>query len=385
MEQDPTTGLLLEEGATLDADVVILCTGYSIARHTYLAPGGLESKETPAPEVDLDERIFPPRSRNLSIMGQAEVAGTAQPIIEAQAWLITDPDDDSLLNSNNGFIDNQCLLGHNILARPILNPGVYNRDVYLPGTDLWFPSNLRVQDGSDPLKIKHAAWLEKPVAGGTTISFGCGIPDGINTDQIPFVTLVYLCGGAIVPQLEVRQSMDQGDYNPPTIHIYPGNKKTVRSTPCFLDDGVSRDSAPDYLPQYTNRHDNHKIGTHEAQNKYREVKFVQGRDYAPNRLIQISHPWNGFNADRHVGTSYQLAIWAVKATAPKSSGLVSVTFKDQTGRDIHDSGLQANYDVNRAVLIVDIPVGLVPSLPRNSAGAAPSADAYILVNVSNLN
>ncbi|KAI8226952.1 hypothetical protein K4K55_008238 [Colletotrichum sp. SAR 10_96] len=300
----------------------------------------------------------------------------------ARAMLITDPDDDSLFNSNDDFIDNQYLLGHNILVCPILNPGVYNRDVYLPGTDLWFPSNLRVQDGNDPLKIKHAARLEKPVAGGTTISFGCGIPDGINnTDQIPFVTPVYLRGGAIVPQLEVRQSIDEGNHNPPTIHIYPGNKRTFYSM--FLDDGVSRDSAPDYLPQYTNRHDNHKRGTPEAQNKYREVKFVQ--DYAPNRVIQVSHPWNGFDADHLVGKSYQLAIWAVKVTAPTNPGLVSVTFKDQTGREIQDGGLQVNYDVDRAVLIVDIPVGLVPSPPRDSAGAAPSADAYISVNVSGLN
>ncbi|KAI8226950.1 hypothetical protein K4K55_008236 [Colletotrichum sp. SAR 10_96] len=82
------TGLLLDDGTALDADVIILCTGYSIAHHPYLAPGVLESKEEPAPEVDLYKRIVPPRSRNLFVMGQVEVAGPAQPIIEAQARYI---------------------------------------------------------------------------------------------------------------------------------------------------------------------------------------------------------------------------------------------------------------------------------------------------------
>jgi hypothetical protein len=74
-----------------------------------------------------------------------------------------------------------------------------NRDIYLPGPDQWYPSNLRVDAqgyGTDPLGLKHAAELEKPVYGGTTISYGCRIPDGINDpSQIAFVTPVYIRGG----------------------------------------------------------------------------------------------------------------------------------------------------------------------------------------------
>lgn len=112
--------------------------------------------------------------------------------------LITDPDDTSLFNDNDEFIDNQYLLGHNIMVCPVLNPGVYNRDVYLPGTDHWYPSNLRVNAqgfGLDPI-FKHAAQLEKSVPGGSTISFGCGIPDAVHDpEQMAFVTPVYIREG----------------------------------------------------------------------------------------------------------------------------------------------------------------------------------------------
>lgn len=113
--------------------------------------------------------------------------------------LITDPEDTSLFNKNEDFIDSQYLLGHNILVCPVLNPNVYNRDVYLPGSDQWYPSNLRIDVqgfGNDPLGLKHAAQLENPVPGGTTIGYGCSIPDGINNpSQIAFVTPVYIRSG----------------------------------------------------------------------------------------------------------------------------------------------------------------------------------------------
>ncbi|KAF7546076.1 hypothetical protein G7Z17_g8689 [Cylindrodendrum hubeiense] len=195
----------------------------------------------------------------------------------ARAMLITDPDDTTLFNANEDFIDTQYLLGHNILVCPVLNPGVYNRDIYLLGSDLWYLSNLRVDVqgyGTDPQGLKHAAQLEKPVSGGTTVYYGCGIPNGNdNPSQIAFVTPVYIRGGAIIPQIDVRQSIEEGDLNPPTIHIYPGDKKTEYSM--YLDDGVSRDSAPAYLPQYKHRHAGHDDDSAEAKSKFREVKITQ--------------------------------------------------------------------------------------------------------------
>ncbi|KAF4781156.1 hypothetical protein HER10_EVM0008029 [Colletotrichum scovillei] len=117
----------------------------------------------------------------------------------ARAMLITDPEDTTLFNANDDFIDNQYLLGHNILVCPVLNPGVNYRPVYLPGSDQWYPLNLRIDvqnQGKDPQRVKHAADLEQSVPGGTTISYGCYIPNaGFQPEQIPFVTPVYVRAG----------------------------------------------------------------------------------------------------------------------------------------------------------------------------------------------
>ena len=112
-----------------------------------------------------------------------------------------------MFNANDDYIDNQYLLGYNILVCPVLNPGISSRDIYLPGSDMWYPSNLRINVsgfGPDPLGLKHAAQLEKPVLGGTTLSFGCSIPDGINNaPQIAYVTPVYIRAGKIHLVVEV--------------------------------------------------------------------------------------------------------------------------------------------------------------------------------------
>ncbi|KXJ94870.1 glycosyl hydrolases family 31-domain-containing protein [Microdochium bolleyi] len=310
----------------------------------------------------------------------------------ARAMLITDPDDTTLFNSNNDFTDSQYLLGHNILVCPVVNPGVSTRDVYLPGTEgLWFPSNLRVNMvgyGPDPLGIKHASALAAPVAAGTTISYGCGIPDAINNPaQVAFVTPVYIRGGAIIPQLEVRQSIDEGNLNPPTIHVYPGTARTAYSM--FLDDGVSRDSAPDWLPQYANQKSRKGNDEGKAKSKYREVKFVQSYD-AHKRTVRISHEWDNFkDASKTVGDVYQLAIWAApSATAQGASptpASFSVTFKDQNDQEVKDGWLQAKFDTTRSVLVITVPVDRVPSVPRDGPGSPPTGEAYIAIEISGMN
>lgn len=55
----------------------------------------------------------------------------------------------------------------------------------------------------------------------------------------------------------------------------------------YLDDGVSRDSAPAYLPQYKYKEEPDGFTTHtgdnasEAQSKYREVKIQQVSSVGP--------------------------------------------------------------------------------------------------------
>ncbi|KAF6816643.1 dimethylaniline monooxygenase [Colletotrichum sojae] len=83
------SGVALDDGTNIDADVVILCTGYHHADLPYLPPGALAARDAPAPHVDLYKSVVPPRIKDLFVMGQVEVAGPAIPIIEAQARYVT--------------------------------------------------------------------------------------------------------------------------------------------------------------------------------------------------------------------------------------------------------------------------------------------------------
>ncbi|RGP76822.1 hypothetical protein FLONG3_5065 [Fusarium longipes] len=278
----------------------------------------------------------------------------------ARAMLITDPFDTSLFNANEDFIDTQYLLGHNILVCPVVDPQVYNRDIYLPGTDLWYPSNLRVAWkylGADPI-LKHAADLKEPVQGGQIIGYGCSIPATFtNPDKLPFVTPVYIRGGAIIPQLDVRQYIGENPLNPPTIHFYPGGRD-VTSYSMYLDDGVSKDSAPYKLPQYYNQE---PAKAQKAKGYYTEVKMTQ-KSTSALRTLTVRHPWYGYDAKSTVGDTYNFAVWTVKTTG--SASQVQVSFEDENGKAINDPGLLYNYDGNRGVVTVNIPVALVPSLDR---------------------
>ncbi|KAK1998926.1 FAD/NAD(P)-binding domain-containing protein [Colletotrichum falcatum] len=79
------TGVLLADGTAVDADVLILATGYRVVDQPHLPPGVLASRDAPAPHVDLYKMIVPPRCRGLYVLGQTEQAGPANGVSEAQA------------------------------------------------------------------------------------------------------------------------------------------------------------------------------------------------------------------------------------------------------------------------------------------------------------
>lgn len=84
-----------------------------------------------------------------------------------------------------------------------------------------------------------------------------------------------------------------------------------------------------------------------------------------SRTLTIHHPWDGFTAESTVGDTYNLAVWTVRTTDPAPQ--VQVSFEDETGKTIKDSGLLYNYYGDRGVVTVNIPVALVPSLDRPAA------------------
>jgi dimethylaniline monooxygenase (N-oxide forming) len=78
------TGIALTDGSSIEADVVISCTGYQRLR-PYLPVDVLRSADTPEHEADLYKLVVPARHRNLYFVGYIEAAGPSPPAMEAQA------------------------------------------------------------------------------------------------------------------------------------------------------------------------------------------------------------------------------------------------------------------------------------------------------------
>ncbi|KAK6081522.1 hypothetical protein SCUP234_04727 [Seiridium cupressi] len=78
------TAVLLTNGETLEADVVISATGYKRER-PYLPGNVLSDEDTPEFETDLYKLVVPARHENLYFVGYIEQPGPSPPAIEAQA------------------------------------------------------------------------------------------------------------------------------------------------------------------------------------------------------------------------------------------------------------------------------------------------------------
>lgn len=130
--------------------------------------------------------------------------------------------------------------------------------------------------------------------------------------------------GAIIPQIELRQfipDLENRKANPITLHVYPGKNNVsppgkiinthrevlsliaqLQDYHMYLDDGVSRASAPAGLPQYTANpvpiHPELGVvpqvdctidGDEEANSEYREVIISQASPH-PSPLASFSSP-----------------------------------------------------------------------------------------------
>ncbi|KAL1636190.1 hypothetical protein SLS58_009884 [Diplodia intermedia] len=267
----------------------------------------------------------------------------------ARSLVITDPLDGSLFSRHEWANKSQYMVGNDILVAPQLEQKQARREIYLPSTTAWFPMNLRPHYDD---AIGEA--LQPSVPGGSNVSFDCHISpeDG----HLPYVCPMYIREGAIIPQIQVRDSVPDrtrpelpaAPANPITINIYPGHSsRGPTKYSMYLDDGVSRSSAPDdayYLflqqPDDDDKEEeeeararaNNEYGDGEARSNFRRVDVEQNvvedayGDKVTGRRITLSTRWKGSvvggddgvpdaeryddeRVERDVGPEFRLVVW----------------------------------------------------------------------------
>ncbi|CAE6473102.1 unnamed protein product [Rhizoctonia solani] len=261
----------------------------------------------------------------------------------ARSLIITDEQDSSLVGENSDFLDDEYMVGDDLLVAPILHPQGpecerITRVVYLPRPKSWWQCNLRAA-GAD-----SAVPLGNEFKGGSLIPYDARL--SLDESQIPYVTPMFIKFGAIIPQIEPRMYAE--DYkskpNPITIHIYPGHPGPNRSYDMYLDDGVSRESAPtakglriqqrlsiDKLREKQTTDDDRKFSTDafgdkQAEDVYWKVRIMQetlhnhppGRPKTITRSIELwtTHKHDCFDPTIINGPVYRLFIWG----EPKCAG-----------------------------------------------------------------
>jgi alpha-glucosidase len=171
---------------------------------------------------------------------------------------LNDPQDQSLYNDKEYFLDNQFFVGKDLLISPITKPQSETNggkwDVYLPQGSNWY------------CFMNDQLPLASLVEGGTTIrDFDANL--NLEGKHINFIVPIYVRSGAIIPTVEIEQyvgELNQQDKpNPITLNIYPGQSGEYTM---YLDDGVSRSSAVDKPEE--------QGGDPQARSEYRETKIT---------------------------------------------------------------------------------------------------------------
>lgn len=250
----------------------------------------------------------------------------------ARSLVISNEDDGSLVTENEDFLDDTYTCGDDILVAPVLGPQIVQgrpdtetRMIYLPRPDSWWQFNLRA-DGPDA-----SAPLTGRFDGGTIMPYDARMSD--YEPQIPYMNPMFVRYGAIIPQIEPRlYAEDWTKPNPIAIHVYPGRIGFNKSYDMYLDDGVSRESAPtaDNLQKHfaENQAFNagegsqtiksplkpHAFGDTEAGNVFWRVRILQETKkpaQTVHREISLETlDYNSkFDPTKQHGPNYRLFIW----------------------------------------------------------------------------
>lgn len=261
-------------------------------RNHYIAKGRKDFQEPFSYQsIDLDEHHIPAgerylyscvlpickhyielRYRLLQLFYDAMFENTLNGMPICRPMFLNDSGDKALFNDMFFFLGFQFFVRDDLLVAPVLqkqapNNGWGKRDIYLPAESEWY----QFVDNKKPLQ---------PAVEGGTIVHDYDAHIDARPDHIGFTVPIFIRAGAIIPTIEVEQYVgernDKGLPNPITLNIYPG--KSGQYT-MYLDDGISRSSAPKDAPQYRME----KI----ANSEYREVRISHKYADPKSREIRI--------------------------------------------------------------------------------------------------
>ncbi|KAH7333765.1 glycosyl hydrolases family 31-domain-containing protein [Rhizoctonia solani] len=272
------------------------------------------------------------------------------------------------------FLDDEYMVGDDLLVAPILHPQGpewerITRVVYLPRPNSWWQCNLRA-DGPD-----GAVPLVNEFKGGSLIPYDARL--SLEESQIPYVTPMFIKSGAIIPQIEPRMYAE--DYNskpnPITIHVYPGHTALNSSYDMYLDDGVSRESAPtskglriqqrlsiNKLGERQTTDDDRKFSTDafgdkQAEDVYWKIRIIQetahthlpGKPKSITRSIELwtIHKHDRFDPTVINGPVYRLFVWGEPNCA---QAFASAEWEDTLGSPVS----QRYYDEAKNAWVIEL-------------------------------
>lgn len=192
---------------------------------------------------------------------------------------VNDPQDESLYNDKDQFLNNEFFVRKDFLVAPVLRPQSENnnggkRDVYLPKGSYWY--NF----------VNNSIPLNAATEGGTTVR---DFDANINTDgqHINFIVPIYIREAAIIPTIEIEQYVGErnkrGEKNPITLNIYPDVQRNGGEYHMYLDDGESRSSAP-----------KSQVDDPKANDEYREVVITNTYMGDKTREIKVDRAHDGY-------------------------------------------------------------------------------------------
>ncbi|WP_235919665.1 TIM-barrel domain-containing protein [Heliomicrobium undosum] len=219
------------------------------------------------------------RYRLMQLFYDAMFENTLNGMPICRPLFLTDEQDEALLNDKLVFINNQFMVRNDLLIAPVLEKqsqenSFGKRQVYLPAGSRWYS----YMDNRRPLQAS--------VEGGTTIGdFDASI--NADSNHIGFIVPMYVRHGAVIPTIELEQYVgernEKGLPNPITLNIYPGADGEYTM---YLDDGVSRSSAPAGDPNFG--------ADPQAKSEYRETRITHRYNGRGKRLVRIERLHDGY-------------------------------------------------------------------------------------------